>query len=69
MLGNANPTTPDRHASVSCPECGYVQKMEIPKDRCIPMYICAGCKKLIKAKTCCVFCDYGDRKCPVSVRA
>ena len=52
---------------VRCPECSNKQKMEIPKDRCIPFFKCSKCKKMIFArKLCCVFCEYGDRKCPVS---
>lgn len=54
------------YGNVTCPECAHVQKMEIPEDRCIPFYKCGGCGKLIQVKdSCCVFCDYGDKQCPV----
>jgi len=50
-----------------CPKCGHKQGMIIPAKKCIPFYKCSSCKKIIVAKkNCCVFCDYGDRKCPVS---
>ncbi|MBI5398567.1 hypothetical protein HZB03_03830 [Candidatus Woesearchaeota archaeon] len=51
---------------LTCPHCHYKQSMPIPNDRCISFYRCGGCKKMISAKkSCCVFCDYGDKKCPV----
>ena len=53
--------------NVTCPECKHVQPIEIPTQSCMAFYKCEECKKLIKAqKSCCVFCDYGDRKCPVA---
>lgn len=53
--------------NVTCPECGHKQPIEIPGISCQAFYKCAGCGKVIQAKkSCCVFCDYGDRKCPVS---
>jgi len=54
---------------ITCPKCGHKQKMGIPKQICIAFYKCEGCNKIIKAeKSCCVFCDYGDRRCPVSIK-
>ncbi len=52
---------------LTCPKCGHKQEMEIPTKSCIPFYECGRCSKMIKAKegSCCVFCDYGDRPCPV----
>ena len=53
--------------NITCPKCGHVQKMEIPKTACLPFYKCEGCGKLIQSeKSCCVFCDYADKPCPVS---
>jgi hypothetical protein len=53
--------------NVACPECKHVQPMQIPSGSCQAFYKCEGCKKMISAKkTCCVFCDYGDRLCPVA---
>ncbi len=55
------------YGNVTCPECKYLQKMKIPTNMCMQSYSCDSCKKEIKAKnSCCVFCDYGDRKCPVA---
>jgi len=52
---------------ITCPKCGNKQKIRIPSNKCIPFYICKKCKKLIASKkSCCVFCDYGNKKCPVS---
>lgn len=53
--------------NVTCPKCGHKQPMEIPTHSCQVFYKCGGCSKTISAKkSCCVFCDYGDRKCPVA---
>jgi hypothetical protein len=53
--------------NVTCPRCGHRQPMRIPIDKCQAFYKCDGCGKMIAAeKTCCVFCDYGDRKCPAA---
>lgn len=41
--------------------------MEIPINVCKAFYTCDKCKKTTFAKAgCCVFCDYGDKPCPVS---
>lgn len=55
----------DHAGTLTCPECGHKQKMEIPSKSCIPFYICESCGKTIQAKSCCVFCDYADKACPV----
>ncbi len=53
--------------NVTCPECKSEQPIVIPTDSCQAFYKCDNCGKIIKAeKSCCVFCDYGDRKCPVA---
>lgn len=50
--------------TLTCPICGYKQKMEIPRDMCIQAYKCNGCGNLIYRKEkCCIFCDYGDKPC------
>ncbi len=61
--------TPERSiiGNVTCPVCSHKQPMPIPFDKCQAFYKCDGCGRTIKAeKTCCVFCDYGDRKCPAA---
>ena len=51
---------------LTCPKCGHKQEGEIPLDACIPFYECKSCGQVISAeKSCCVFCDYGDKPCPV----
>lgn len=53
-------------ATLTCPHCGAKQQAEIPEGKCVPFYVCNACGKTVQAKkACCVFCDYGDRKCPV----
>ncbi|MBC8500706.1 MAG: hypothetical protein ISS25_00455 [Nanoarchaeota archaeon] len=53
--------------NVTCPKCKHVQPMKIPTNSCRAFYKCEGCEEVISAeKSCCVFCDYGDRPCPVS---
>ena len=62
--------TEENIGTVTCPECKSIQKMEIPTNMCIPFYKCEGCEKVISAKEgCCVFCDYGDKACPVGQKA
>jgi hypothetical protein len=52
---------------VTCLECKHKQAIEIPTISCLPFYKCDSCNKTIAAKkSCCIFCDYGDRKCPVA---
>jgi len=54
-------------ATLTCPKCGHKQEMEIPDNKCQAFYVCDNCKKMIKPiETCCVFCEYGDKKCPVA---
>lgn len=53
--------------TVSCPYCKHAQPIEIPLTKCLLFYKCNNCKAVVRAKkTCCVFCDYGDRKCPAA---
>ncbi len=53
--------------NITCPECDHKQAIEIPTKSCLAFYKCEKCKHLIQAKeSCCVFCDYGDRKCPTA---
>ena len=60
-------TAPVQTAStLTCPECGYAVKLEMPTDACQFFYECEKCKVLLRPlnKDCCVFCSYGDVKCP-----
>lgn len=63
-------TTPPIIGTLTCPHCGGKQQAEIPEGKCVPFYTCNACGKLVQAKkVCCVFCDYGDRKCPIAAGA
>jgi len=54
-------------STLTCPECKHKQEMEIPTNTCQAFFKCEGCEKLIAAKkSCCVFCDYSDKPCPVA---
>lgn len=55
---------------ITCPYCGHKQTVEVFTDRCLPFYKCNSCQKIVQAKegSCCVICDFGDEKCPVSVK-
>jgi hypothetical protein len=52
--------------TITCPSCGHAATETMPLDRCVFFYECAGCKTLLKPKPgdCCVFCSYGDQRCP-----
>jgi len=51
---------------LTCPECGRQSRERMPTDACRYFFECAGCRKLLKPKPgdCCVFCSWGDVKCP-----
>lgn len=59
--------TPGETAILTCPLCNHTQPGVIPTTSCVPFYFCEGCRKTIQAKngTCCVFCSYADRPCPL----
>ena len=63
-------TTSPIIGALTCPRCGAKQQAEIPEGRCVPLYVCDACGEHIAAKVedCCVFCSYGDRRCPVGHR-
>ena len=53
-------------STLTCPECGHAKPETMPTDSCVFFYECEGCKKLLRPLPgdCCVFCSYGDAKCP-----
>ena len=53
-------------STLTCPECGHAIKLEMPTDACQFFYECAECKTVMRPLPgdCCVFCSYGDVKCP-----
>ncbi|MBI4052836.1 MAG: hypothetical protein HY394_02245 [Candidatus Diapherotrites archaeon] len=56
-------------ALFTCPECGAKSEIAVPTGRCLAFHECVACHKIIAAKkSCCVICDYSDKKCPVSAK-
>jgi hypothetical protein len=55
-----------REATITCPRCGHQARETMPTDSCQYFYDCKGCGALLKPQSgdCCVFCSYGDVKCP-----
>lgn len=53
-------------STLKCPKCGHSEKEEMPTDACQFYYDCKGCGELLRplAGDCCVFCSFGDVKCP-----
>jgi hypothetical protein len=53
-------------STIKCPECGYAKEEHMLTDSCRILYQCQGCGVLIHPKPgdCCVFCSYGNEKCP-----
>ena len=53
-------------SNLTCPECGFIQKVEMPTRACQFFYNCVNCRQILKPKVgdCCVFCSYGDVPCP-----
>lgn len=51
---------------LTCPECGFQKKEDMPQDSCTYFYECTKCHVQLKPKSgdCCVFCSYGDVPCP-----
>lgn len=53
-------------ATLECPFCGSRSSHEMPTDACQFFLACPVCLQVIRPKPgdCCVFCSYGDMKCP-----
>ena len=53
-------------STITCPECGHQEKESMPTDSCQFFYECTSCHAVLRPKgeDCCVFCSYGDVKCP-----
>lgn len=51
---------------IKCPECGFSKSEKMPSDVCLIKYNCENCGTEMRPKEedCCVFCTYGDHKCP-----
>jgi len=53
-------------SEITCPKCGHKKIETLPTDVCQLSYTCENCKTVLHPKEgdCCVFCTYGDHKCP-----
>ena len=53
-------------SKITCPNCGHQKTEKMPTDSCQWFYECENCNIILKPKKgdCCVFCSYGDIKCP-----
>ncbi len=53
-------------STLSCPQCCHRSTDTMPTDACQYFYDCKGCGAVLKphAGDCCVYCSYGDVKCP-----
>lgn len=69
--GNRTPELgPERLTGVlTCPGCGSSAHAEIPSGACLYFWSCPGCGSVLAPRPgdCCVFCSYGDRRCPTAV--
>jgi hypothetical protein len=54
------------YSTITCPECGHQSKDLMPTNACQFYYDCKGCGAVLRplAGDCCVYCSYGDVKCP-----
>ncbi|MGH6951185.1 MAG: GDCCVxC domain-containing (seleno)protein [Vitreimonas sp.] len=57
---------PKLQSTITCPLCGHTRVETMPTDACQYFYDCARCGAVLRPKPgdCCVFCSYGDVKCP-----
>ncbi|MCE3278604.1 MAG: hypothetical protein K0S44_795 [Bacteroidetes bacterium] len=53
-------------SEITCPNCGHKKTETLPTEICQLAYTCEKCKTVMHPKEgdCCVFCTYGDHKCP-----
>jgi len=58
--------TDSLHSEITCPECGFKKTELLPTDVCQLKYTCQACHYVMepKERDCCVFCSYGNIKCP-----
>ncbi|MBA5775965.1 hypothetical protein H2509_02355 [Stappia sp. F7233] len=53
-------------STLTCPECGHSETLEMPQDACQWFFECKGCGAILRPKPgdCCVYCSYGTVACP-----
>lgn len=56
----------EAYSTITCPQCGYQSKDRMPTDACQYLYDCKSCGAVIRPLPgdCCVYCSYGDVRCP-----
>jgi len=59
-------TSAQLFSTLTCPNCGHPARLEMPTDACLFFHPCESCGVMLRPKPgdCCVFCSYGDAKCP-----
>ncbi len=57
-------------STITCPTCGHHEAEIMPEDACQYFYKCKACGVVMRPikGDCCVFCSYGDSKCPTAQR-
>ena len=53
-------------ATLTCPECGFSEDLDMPVDYCLFFHECSNCRTLLRPRDGddCVFCSYADKDCP-----
>ena len=53
-------------SEITCPNCQFKKTEPLPTEVCLLSYTCTQCNTVMHPKEgdCCVFCTYGDKKCP-----
>jgi len=53
-------------SEITCPQCSHKKVEKLPTEVCQLFYTCEKCGHEMRPKDgdCCVFCSYGDHKCP-----
>ncbi len=51
---------------ITCPKCGSEKEETMPTESCLFFYKCTNCGEVLRPNSgdCCVFCSYGNVKCP-----
>ena len=58
--------TDSLHSEITCPKCGFKKTELLPTEVCLLRYTCKTCgyEMTPDEDDCCVFCTYGNVKCP-----
>jgi hypothetical protein len=56
----------DLLVTLTCPTCGERSGTTMPTNACVYFYECPACLTVLRPKPadCCVYCSYGDKRCP-----